>query len=321
MKKNKFNFISLLFDYGLIMVLFLIIVAVSLVSKEFLTVDNFTNIIRQSCVVGIMAIGVTIVILAGHIDLSIGSTVSLAGIITMNYVNNYSTDWAGMALALLAGAGLGLVNGLIISIINGRTCDSFIVTFGMQTAIAALALIYSGGAFMSGRGGGVHSFLGKGSMPILIFILVVIIMYLIMKYTPFGRTVYFMGANQKAAKMSGINIKYYTTMIFVISGLLASLASIVLSSRVNAASPTSGKGYELDAIAAVVVGGTSLSGGKGGIGKTVLGLFVINILGNALNLLNITTYPQMIIRGVIIVAAVMLDVLGSKFKNKKKEVN
>ena len=315
MNKNKNIWLSLLFDYGLLFVLILIILIVSLLSKEFMTVDNMTNILRQSAVIGIMAIGVTVVILAGHIDLSIGSTVSLAGVIVMSFVNNYSMDWTGMILAILAGGLVGLVNGLIIAVINGRTCDSFIITFGMQTAVAAVALIYSGGKYMSGTGGGVHSLLGKGYLPIFFFLFFAVVLFLVMRYTPFGRTVYFMGANTKAAKMSGVNIKFYTTMLFVIAGIMASTASVILSSRVNAASPTSGKGYELDAIAAVVVGGTSLTGGKGGIFKTVLGVVIIGVLGNALNVMNVTTYPQMIIRGFIIIIAVVLDVSGNKLKN------
>ena len=315
MKTDKKTLLNLLCNYGLLIALLLIIAAASVFSKEFFTVANMLNILRQSTVVGIMAIGVTVVIIAGHIDLSIGSTVSLAGIIAILLINNTGNDWWAMTASVLAGALVGLVNGAIIAGIKGRTCDSFIITFGMQTVVAAVALIYSGGNFLTGRGRGVHSLIGKGYVPILIFLGLAVLLELIMKKTPFGRCVYFMGANPKAAKMSGVSVRRNTALLFVIAGVCASLAAVVMCSRVSAASPTSGKGYELDAIAAVVVGGTSMQGGKGGILRTLLGVVVIGVLGNALNILNITTYPQMFIRGVIIIAAVLLDVLGSKLSS------
>lgn len=306
-----------IFDYGLLFALLLIIAAVSLVTDAFFTVDNLLNILRQSAVIGIMAFGVTIVIIAGHIDLSIGSTASLAGMIVLSIINRSGNDLWAITAALLAGALVGFINGAVIALIKGRVCDSFIITFGMQTAVAAVALIYSGGNFLTGHGKGIHRLLGRGFVPIALFLVLAVVMELVMKKTPFGRTVYFMGENPRAAKMSGVNVAFYTTMLFVIAGVCASLASVVLCSRVNAASPVSGKGYELDAIAAVVVGGTSMQGGRGGILRTVLGVVVIGVLGNALNVMNITAYPQMFIRGVIIIAAVLLDVLGSRTSEKR----
>lgn len=156
--------------------------------------------------------------------------------------------------------------------------------------------------------------------PIIIFVGMAIVFYLLMNKTPFGRTIYFIGNNEPAARMSGVNVKFYTVAIFVIAGFCAGLAGVILSSRVNAASSTAGNGMELDAIAAVVVGGTALTGGKGGIGRTVLGVVVLGVLQNALHILNVTTYPQMIIRGSIIVLAVLFDVLAGKIKEKGGKV-
>jgi ribose/xylose/arabinose/galactoside ABC-type transport system permease subunit len=264
-----------------------------------------------------MAFGMTFVIVAGSIDLSVGSVVSLSGVVCISIINKFGADGWAIFTAISSGAIVGLINGLIISKIKGRIGESFIITYGMQTAVAALALIYSGASFMNGEGDGFHRVIGKGSGPIIIFIVLAIILHFILTKTTFGRKVYFMGSNSLAAKMSGINVTNITIIIFVIAGVTAALASVVLSSRVNAASPVSGKGYELEAIAAVVVGGTSMSGGKGGVINTVIGVIVIGVLGNALNILNVTAYPQMMIRGVIIVLAVALDVWNQRTRNSE----
>lgn len=321
MKKNKISY--LLLDYGLLIALLFIIIVVSFISENFFSVNNMLNILRQVSVTGVMALGVSIVIIAGHMDLSIGSILSLSGVVVMTMVNDYRMDGLGVIMALGAGGIVGLINGVIIAAITGkkaRTGESFIITYGMQTAIAAFTLLVTNGVYINGKGGGFHSQIGKGMWPIIIFVGLAVLFYLMMNKTPFGRTIYFIGNNEPAARMSGVNVKFYTVAIFVIAGFCAGLAGVILSSRVNAASSTAGNGMELDAIAAVVVGGTALTGGKGGIGRTVLGVVVLGVLQNALHILNVTTYPQMIIRGSIIVLAVLFDVLAGKIKEKGGKV-
>ena len=318
-KVKKTEFIQMLLNYGLIIVLCVFIVVVSFSTENFLTIGNMINILRQVAPTGIMALGVACVIVAGHMDLSISSTVTMAGVVCVSYVKYMQADLLGICLALLVGIGVGFLNGIIIANITskkGRKGESFIITYGMQAAIAAAALLYTNGIYMNLSGSSLHSFFGKGYVPIIIFIITAVFLEYIMKRTPFGQSVYFIGTNEAAARMSGINVKRNTVIIFIIASVCAASAGIILTSRVGAASSTSGNGLELDAIAAVVVGGTALSGGKGGIFKTVLGVIVMGVLSNALRILNIDTYPQMMIRGAIIIFAVLLDVLATQVKEK-----
>ena len=318
-KSGKINIVQVLLDYGLLLALCLIIIIVSLRTDSFLTLDNIVNIMRQVAHTGIMALGVAVVIIAGHMDLSISSTVTMTGVVCVSYIKYMQADMLGIVLGLLTGIGIGLLNGLIIANITskkGRKGESFIITYGMQSAIAATALLYTNGIYMNLTEKSFHSVFGSGYVPIIIFFVLAVVLEYIMKCTPFGQQVYFIGTNESAARMSGIQVKRVTVLIFTIAGLFAAIAGVVLTSRVGAASSTSGNGLELEAIAAVVVGGTALSGGKGGIMKTVLGVIVMGVLSNALRLLNIDTYPQMMIRGAIIILAVLLDVLATQFKEK-----
>lgn len=318
-RKKMPDIVQVLLNYGLIIALCIIIVIVSVSTENFLTFRNIINILRQAAPTGIMALGVVAVIVAGHMDLSISSTVTMSGVVCVSYVKYMQADVTGICLALLTGAGIGLLNGIIIANITsrkGRKGESFIITYGMQAAIAAAALLYTNGIYMNLQEKSLHSFFGRGYVPIVIFFLTALLLEYVMKCTPFGQSVYFMGANEAAARMSGIPVKRITMIIFAISGFFAAVAGVVLTSRIGAASSTSGNGLELDAIAAVVVGGTALSGGKGGVMRTVLGVLVMGVLSNALRLLNIDTYPQMMIRGIIIILAVLLDVFATQFRAK-----
>ena len=315
----KKNIAQIALDYGLIIVLCIFIIIVSIIADNFLTGRNIINILRQVAPAGIMALGVACVIIAGHMDLSISSILTMAGVICVAYVKYKQADALGLCLALLTGIAIGALNGIIIANITskkGRKGESFIITYGMQAAVAAAALLYTNGIYMNLNGDSFHSIFGKGSTPIVIFIVIAVVLEYVMKCTPFGQQIYFMGNNEAAARMSGINVKRNTVIVFTISGMCAAIAGILLTSRIGAASSTSGNGMELDAIAAVVVGGTALSGGKGSIFKTVLGVIVMGVLSNALRILNIDTYPQMMIRGAIIILAVLLDVFATNFKER-----
>lgn len=315
-KLNGVKPLQILLNYGLIFALCIIVIIVSFISDQFLTPQNIMNVLRQVSTTGVLALGVSAVIIAGHMDLSIGSTLTLSGVLCMTLVNKHNADVLGILMGVLAGLAAGVCNGLIIANITGkkeRKGESFIITYGMQ-AVAAAALLFTNGVYINGSGSKIHSLIGKGSTPVIIFLAIALILYLVISRTSFGRTIYFIGMNEQAARMSGINIKRRTVWVFVISGLCAGIAGVILTSRVNAASSTAGVGMELEAIAAVVVGGTALSGGKGGILRTVLGVFIMGILQNALHILNVSTYPQMMIRGTIIITAVLLDVLAAKLR-------
>lgn len=305
-------------SYGVMIGLLVIIIAVSIIEPAFFTINNLLNILRQSSAIGLCALGMTYVMIAGGFDLSIGSTVSLTGVIALMIMNSIGLTInvdiaAGIAIiaALFAGACVGFANGMILAAINGRLGESFIITYSMQIVVGALALLVSGGQFIAGKfSEKLYSKIGTGLVPIFIFIGLAIIMQLVLAKTNFGRQTYFFGANMDVAKMSGIRIKQIRVINFIICGMCAGLAGIIVTSRVYSASPLQGTGYELDAIAAVVIGGTSLMGGSGSILKTILGVLILGILANALNVVGVNAFAQLIVRGAIIITAVGLDQLN-----------
>ncbi len=303
-------------NYAVALVLIAIVILVSLYSHSFLTIQNFDNILKQISVIGILSCGMTLVIISGGIDLSVGSIVSLAGVIVINQVNTMGVLPA-IIVTLGTGALLGAISGLILAKIKGRLGEAFIITFGMMSVIASLTMIYSGGIFQQGSGTGLFGKIGLGVAPVIIFIVIIVITQFLLTNTPLGRVIYFLGGNIEATSMSGINVSFYRVMVFTLNGITAAAAAIVLTSRVGAASPAAGTGYELDAIAAVVVGGVSLSGGRGSMINTVLGVVVMGVLGNALNIMNISSYPQNIIKGIIIILAVGIDIWN---KNRQWKV-
>lgn len=305
----KSNLLVILKNYPVAIFLFLIVIVVSFFAENYFSAENFLNVMRQISVIGILSCGMTFVIISGGIDLSVGAIISFSGALIITMVKALNTV-SGILITIFAGAAIGLISGLILTKIRGKLGESFMVTYGMQTVIAAIALIYTGGLYQSEADDALFAGIGRGFSPIIIFLSIVIIMQFLLTKTNFGRYLYFLGGNINTARLSGINIGLYKTLVFVISGLLASVAAIVLSSRVGTASPTAGVGYELDAIAAVVVGGVSISGGKGTILNTLLGVVIMGVLGNALNMLNISAYPQMIMKGIVIILAVSLDFLN-----------
>jgi ribose transport system permease protein len=308
----KSNLLIILRNYPVAIFLFLIVIIVSFIAENYFSAENFLNVLRQISVIGILSCGMTFVIISGGIDLSVGAIISFTGALIITMVKAVNTISA-LLITIFAGAAIGLISGLIITKIRGKLGESFMVTYGMQTVIAAIALIYTGGLYQSEADDALFASIGRGLSPIIIFLSIIIIMQFLLTRTNFGRYLYFLGGNINTARLSGINIGLYKTLVFVISGLLASIAAIVLSSRVGTASPTAGIGYELDAIAAVVVGGVSITGGKGTILNTLIGVVIMGVLGNALNMLNISAYPQMMMKGVVIILAVSLD-----FVNKLK---
>jgi len=303
---------------GILLVILLLIIVTGIFERNFLTFNNLLNVLRQVAVVGIVACGMTYCIIGGAFDLSVGSVVSLAGVITILSINNGTNEYLAVLYGLSAGVAVGIINGVLISLINGRTGEAFIVTYGMQVVVAAIALFPSRGLFISGRiSPGFFKSMGEGVMPIVIFLGISACMEFVLVKTKYGRTMSFIGYNLDVAKMSGLNVKLNRISYFAISGLLAGLGGVVLCSRVTSSNPTAGLNFEMDVIAAVVVGGTQLSGGSGSVGRTVIGAVIIGIMGNALNILGITAYHQQIVKGMLILLAVGMDILNKQIKLKE----
>ena len=308
--------IRFLREYGLLLCILVIIVIATIIRPAFLSLDNIMNILRAYSTIGIVSVGMTYAIICGGMDLSVGSTVSLSAVITMLTINatvtgGYSPVYAAVLviiLGIVTGALVGAVNGTIIAAVNGRMGESFIITYAMQIIIAAAAQATVKGMFQAaGYSRGLFKQLGMGLTPIFLFAATAVIMQIVLTKTTFGRHMYFLGANMKAAKMSGIKIKQVRIFAHVLCGACAGLAGVLIVSRVNSASTLQGVGYELDAMASVAVGGTSLAGGSGSVLKTVMGVLVIGVLLNALNILGIKSDAQLIVRGSVIILAVILD--------------
>jgi ribose transport system permease protein len=291
--------------------LVILAVAISFISPRFLTTGNILNVLRQTSINAVIATGMTFVILTGGIDLSVGSILAYSGVIMAALLATQVPLFASIVLVLALGAAIGVVTGLVIT--KGKV-QPFIATFVSMTLLRGATLVFTDGKPISADVGPAEqfAFLGQGygfGVPVPIFIMVGVlgVAYYVLRHTRFGRYVYALGGNEEAARLSGLRTGRIKTAVYAVSGLLSATAGIVLTSRLSSAQPTAGAGYELDAIAAVVVGGTSLSGGSGRILGTLVGALIIGILNNALNLMNVSSYYQMIAKGVIILIAVLLD--------------
>ena len=321
MKKlfNKRALMDLMLNNGILMVIIVLILVTGILEPNFLTWRNLLNVFRQNAVIGIVACGMTYCIIAGAYDLSVGSVVSLSGVITILSINAGVNEFLAIAYALLAGLGVGIANGLLISLINGRSGEAFIVTYGMQVVVASIALFPSNGLFIAGRvQDGFFKTIGRNYWPIILFLAIVAILEFVLTRTKYGRQMCFIGSNMDAAKMSGIRVKQRRVSFYAICGLLASFVGVLLCSRVTSSNPTAGVGFEMDAIAAVVVGGTSTNGGKGSVVRTLIGAIVIGVMGNALNILGITAYHQQIVKGMLIILAVAMDLWNKQIKTRRK---
>lgn len=306
---------NLVLSNGILIAIIVLIVITGIIEPNFFAWKNMVNILRQVSVNGIVACGMTVCIMSGCYDLSVGSIVSMTGVFAILAINAGVNDilciFIGLGIGLLA----GILNGTLIAAINGRGGEAFIITYGTQTVLAAIALFPSKGLFIAGRvPDGVFKLLGSNNVPIVCFLVVALILHFILSKTTYGRKLRFIGNNMDAAKMSGIRVKLNRISYYAISGLLAGLAGIVLCSRVTSSNPTAGLNYEMNAIAAVVVGGNSASGGSGSIFRTVIGAIVIGIMGNALNILGFSTNYQLIIKGLLIILAVALDIISKGIK-------
>ena len=301
-------------ELGIVAAFFLILAVLVILSpNSFARPTNLINILKQASINGILATGMMFVIISDGIDLSVGSTVALAGVIAATYAHPGEYPLAvPIALALLVGLAAGIANGLIVAFGN---IPPFIVTLGSMTIIRGLALIASNGqpvfnvtkAFENIAGGFVLQYIPH---LVIFFLGVTAISAFVLTSTVFGRRVYAVGGNEDTAKVSGINVNLIKIGVYSISGFLAGLAGLLLASRIVSGNPTAGQSYELDAIAAAVIGGVSMSGGSGKWYGTVIGALIIAVIGNGLDILNVSSHFQLIIKGTIIIVAVLLDVKG-----------
>ncbi|MCG3721032.1 ribose ABC transporter permease [Vibrio cincinnatiensis] len=296
---------------SLIALLFLVVV-VSFLNPNFFTIDNILNILRQTSVNAIIAVGMTLVILTAGIDLSVGSVLALCGAFAASLIALEVPVFVAVPTALLAGAILGGISGIIIA--KGKV-QAFIATLVTMTLLRGVTMVYTDGRPIStGFTDTADAFAWFGTgyalgipVPVWMMVIVFAAAWYLLNHTRFGRYVYAMGGNESAARLSGINVARVKIGVYAICGLLSALAGIIVTSRLSSAQPTAGMGYELDAIAAVVLGGTSLMGGKGRIMGTLIGALIIGFLNNALNLLDVTSYYQMIAKAVVILLAVLVD--------------
>lgn len=295
--------------YGILLSLVVICIVLSFATPNFFSAQNLLIVLRQVSINGILAIGVTLVIIAGGIDLSLGSVIALTGVVAASFAHPGTYPLiVPLALALLTGMAIGAINGWTITL--GRVAP-FIVTLGMMTIARGLALVFSNGRPVTNLSPS-FNYIGGGDflhipVPILLFILVILISIIILNNTRMGRYIYAVGGNETAAKASGIRVNRVKLFAYIMCSMLAALAGIVLASRITTGQPNAGIAYELDAIAAVVIGGTSLLGGKGSITGTVIGVLIIGVINNGLDLLNVSSYYQQIIKGIIIIGAALLD--------------
>jgi ribose transport system permease protein len=292
--------------------LLVLIGVVSALSPNFFTADNLLNILRQTSVNAIMAVGMTLVILTAGIDLSVGSVLALCGALAATMVAMELPIWLVVPLTLGAGALLGGVSGLIIA--KGKV-QAFIATLVTMTALRGVTMVYTEGRPIStGFSDSADHFawLGTGYLlglpvPIWLMAIVFLLAWFMLNHTRLGRYIYALGGNESATRLSGINVARVKLAVYGLCGALSALAGLIVTSRLSSAQPTAGMGYELDAIAAVVLGGTSLMGGKGRIMGTLIGALIIGFLNNALNLLDVSSYYQMIAKASVILLAVMID--------------
>ncbi|QRG65332.1 ABC transporter permease [Brevibacillus choshinensis] len=296
-------------EYSVVVAFIVIVVIASLVDSHFASVDNFTNILRQVSIIGIISLGMTVVMLSGGIDLSVGAVLALLGAISVSVLNATQSVLLALLTALLAGAAVGSMNGLMVT--KGKI-PSFIATLGMMASARSIVLYFAEGGSLSGKTDSYTSisnteWLGL-AVPVYIFLLMTLLVYVLMHKTRFGRYVYAIGSNEKAALLSTIRVSRVKMGVYMLCSSFVAVAAVVESSRLNSiSSASSGLSYELDAIAAVIIGGTRMSGGRGKIIGTFFGVLILGVLNNMLNLMNISPYLQGLVKGLIIIAAVLLQ--------------
>ncbi len=295
-------------EAGTALGLLVLCVGLWIATPYFATAANLTNVAEQSAIVGVIAIGMTFVILTGGIDLSVGSLVALVGVVIGTSLQRGVPVIAAIALGLLAGIVAGALNGLMIT---RGPLPPFIATLGMMSVARGAALMLSDGRPISGFPEGLRALATSDAFglpaPVVMMLALYLLAYLVLTRTVFGRYMYAIGGNEEATALAGVKVRLWKTVVYAISGLSAGVCAVLLVARLNSAQPIAGIGYELDAIAAVVIGGTSLLGGSGSVIGTLIGALIMSVLRNGLNLLGVSSYLQQVAIGVVIIAAVLID--------------
>ncbi|MEH7108564.1 ABC transporter permease [Bacillus sp. JJ1764] len=310
MKSSNLISKQLIQKLGPLLGLILITAVLSVVSTSFLTLENVFNVLRQVSINALIAFGMTFVILTGGIDLSVGSILALSSTLTAGMMANGMDPFLAMIVGLGSGAVMGAINGLFIT--KGKVAP-FIATLATMTIFRGLTLVYTEGRPITGLSkSSMFELMGRGyfgwiPIPVIWMLVCYGILYFVLKKTTFGRRVYAIGGNEEASLLSGIRVNNVKVWIYALTGTLSALAGIILASRLDSAQPTAGTSYELDAIASVVLGGTSLSGGRGWIFGTLVGALIIGVLNNGLNLMNVSSFYQQVVKGGVILLAVLLD--------------
>ena len=294
--------------YGIVLILLLMVIGMTIAKPVFIRSANIINIFRQVSVIGTLAFGVTLIIITGGIDLSSGSVVALVGVVAATFASPGESVIVAILVALAVGAACGLFNGTVLAVTG---IPPFIVTLGMMTAARGAALLFTDGRPVSDISEGFLYF-GSGTIgflpvPVLIFLVMGGITHVLLRKSKFGKTIYAYGGNEQAAKVCGINVKRVLIIVYTYAGIMSAVGGIILTARVSSGNPTAGLGYELDAIASAVIGGTSLNGGVGFITGTIIGALIIGVLNNGLTLMGVSPYWQQIIKAIIIIGAVVLD--------------
>jgi ribose transport system permease protein len=316
-KIREYKYFEKISEFSLAIVFLFEVLIFSQLSPFFFSAENLLNVTLQASITAIIAAGMTFVILTAGIDLSVGSLVAFAGVLTTSLLKINLPLYLVFPIAILGGILFGVVSGGVAGIfVTKFNITPFIVTLALMTIWRGASFVYTGGRPIWELPDS-FSFLGAGRIlgipfPTILMVIVFVISHIVLTKTKFGRYVYAVGGNLEAARLAGINTNFILTAVYVISGVLSAISGILLASRVNSGQPNAGLMYELDVIAAVVVGGTSLFGGRGTIIGTFIGAMLIAVLKNGLNLLNVGSYIQQIVVGVVILLAVLLDQLRQK---------
>lgn len=306
--KNTMKYMS---ELTTVIALIILMAVITIINSNFLTANNLLNLLLQVTSNALIAFGMTFVILTGGIDLSVGSILALSSALTAGLLGSGMPVTLAILISLILGCILGMMNGLLIS--YGKLAP-FIVTLATMTIFRGATLVYTNGnPITKGLSDTfLFQFLGQGYIvgvpfPVIIMFIVFIVLYVLLHKTAFGKSVYAIGGNEKAAYISGVKLNKVKIIIYSISGMMASISGLIITSRLSSAQPTAGASYEMDAIAAVVLGGTSLSGGKGRILGTLIGALIIGVLNNGLNIIGVSAFWQQVVKGVVILIAVLID--------------
>jgi len=304
---------ALLQKLGPFLALIGVCIALACMSPSFLSLSNSLDVMRQVSINAVIAFGMTLSILLGGIDLSVGSILAVSSVLAAMTMKQGQDAALAAGVAILAGAAMGSLNGVVIA--KGKVAP-FIATLGTMTLLRGAALVLSKGSPISGFSSEFFAMLGGGyvarliPVPVVLMLVMFVVFWFLLTRTVFGRHVYATGGNPEAARLSGVNTDRVQILVYTVSGAMAALAGVILTSRLDSAQPTAGAGYELDAITAVVLGGTSLAGGRGWIFGTLVGALLIGVLNNGLNLMGVSAFYQLVVKGSVILLAVLLDRSG-----------